>query len=64
MDVVPVLVANRESVVLRKPGQRALHNPPVSTQLLAVLYAPSCYAALYPTPSQSALALFVVVGFG
>src|SRR5215207_4072926 len=63
MDVVPALVANRESAVLRKPGQRALHNPPVPTQLLAALYALSCYTALYPTPSQSSLALFVVVGF-
>ncbi len=35
MDVVSALVANRKSAVLRKPGQRALHNPPVATQLLA-----------------------------
>ena len=63
MDVVPALVANRESTALRKPGQCALHNPPVPTQLLAALYALSCYTALYPTPSQSALALFVVVSF-
>ena len=63
MDVVPALVANRESAVLRKPGQRALHNPPVSSQLLAALYPLSCYTALYPTPSQSSLALLIVVGF-
>jgi hypothetical protein len=35
----------------------------VSTQLLAAIYALPCYAALYPTPSQSYPALFVVVGF-
>src|SRR5215204_3102356 len=62
MDVVLALVANRESAVLRKPGQRALHNPPVAPQLLAALYALSCYAALYPAPSQGCLALLVVVG--
>ena len=60
MDVVSVLVADREPAVLRKPGQRALHNPPVKPQLLAAVYALSCYTALYPTPSQSSLALSVV----
>src|SRR5215204_7686104 len=63
MDVVPALVADREPTVFGKPGQCALHHPPVSSQLLAALYALSCYTALYPTPSQSSLALFVVVGF-
>jgi hypothetical protein len=63
MDVVAPLIADREPAVLRKPGKRALHNPSVSTQLRAALYALSCYAALYPTPSQSSLALSVVVGF-
>lgn len=63
MDVVSALVANCEPAVLRKPGQRALHNPPVSSQLLAALYPLSCYTALYPTPSQSSLALLIVVGF-
>ena len=52
MDVVPALVANREPTVLRKPGQCALHHPPVPSQLLAALYALSCYAALYAAPSQ------------
>jgi len=47
MDVVSALVANRKSAVLRKPGQRALYNPPVATQLLAALYALSCYTALH-----------------
>src|SRR5215203_204053 len=63
MDVVSALVANRKSAVFRKPGQRALHNPPVSTQLLAALYALSCYTALYPTPSQGSFALLVIVSF-
>jgi hypothetical protein len=63
MDVVSALVANRKSAVLRKPGQRALHHPPVSTQLLAAVYALSCYAALYPTPSQGCFALLVLVSF-
>jgi len=63
VDVVSALVANCEPAVLRKPGQRALHNPPVSSQLLAALYPLSCYTALYPTPSQSSLALLIVVGF-
>ena len=63
MDVLPPLVADREPAVLRKPGQRALHNPPMSTQLLAALYALSCYTALYPAPSQGSFALVVVVGF-
>jgi hypothetical protein len=63
MDVVSALVANRKSAVFRKPGQRALHNPPVSPQLLAALYALSCYPVLYPAPSQGSFALLVVVGF-
>ena len=63
MDVVPALIANREPAVLGKPGQCALHHPAVSPQLLAALYALSCYTALYPAPSQGSLALLVVVGF-
>jgi hypothetical protein len=63
MYVVAALIAKRKSAVLRKPGQRALHNPPVSPQLLATVYALSCYAALYPTPSQGSFTLLVVVGF-
>jgi hypothetical protein len=62
MDVVTPLIANREPAVLRKPGRCPLHYPPVSSQLLAALYALSCYAALYPAPSQGSLALLVVVG--
>jgi hypothetical protein len=62
MDVVTPLIANREPAILRKPGQCALHNPPVPSQLLAALYALSCYAALYPAPSQGCLALLVIVG--
>ena len=55
MDVVAALVADREPAVLRKPGQCALHHPPVSSQLLAALYALSGYAALDPAPPQSPL---------
>src|SRR5829696_5884526 len=39
MYVVPALIANRKSAILRQPGQCALHNPPVSPQLLAAVYA-------------------------
>jgi hypothetical protein len=63
MDVVAPLIANREPAVLRKPSQCALHYPPVPSQLLAALYALSCYTALYPALSQGSFALFVVVGF-
>src|SRR5829696_36024 len=62
MDVVTPLIANREPTVLRKPGQCTLHYPPVPSQLLAALCALSCYAALYPAPSQGSLALLVIVG--
>jgi hypothetical protein len=62
MDVVPALIANGEPAVLRKPGQCPLHYPPVPPQLLAALYALSCYTALYPASSQGSLALLVVVG--
>jgi hypothetical protein len=64
MDVVPPLVADREPAVLSKPGQCPLHHPPVSSQLLAALYALPGYAALYPALPQSPPALLVVVGFG
>jgi hypothetical protein len=40
MDVLAPLVADREPAVLRKPGQRALHNPPVPTQFLGALSMP------------------------
>src|SRR5918996_4646 len=62
MDVLTPLIANREPAVLRKPGQCALHYPPVPSQLLAALYALSCYTALYAAPSQGSLALLVIVG--
>jgi hypothetical protein len=63
MYVVAALIANRESTVLRKPGQSTLHYPPVSPQLLGALYALSCYTALYRTPSQGFFTLLVVVSF-
>ena len=63
MDVVPPLVADREPTVFGKPRQCALHHPPVSSQLLAALYAFPGYAALDAALSQSPFALLVVVGF-
>ena len=63
VDVLAPLIADREPAVLRKPGKCALHNPPVSSQLLAALYALSCYTALYPTFPQSPFALLVIVSF-
>jgi hypothetical protein len=63
MDVVPPLVADREPTVFGKPRQCPLHNPPVSSQLLATLYALPGYAALDAALPQSAFALLVVVGF-
>ena len=63
VDVVPPLTANREPAVLGKPGQCALHNPPVPPQLLAVLYALSCYPTLDGTLSEGFFTLFVVVSF-
>src|SRR5215210_7995536 len=63
VDVVAALVANREPAVLGKPGQCALHHPPVPTQFLAALYALSCYTALYPAFPQGSFALLVVIGF-
>jgi hypothetical protein len=62
MDVVAPLIANREPAILRKPCQCALHNPPMPPQLLAALYALSCYPALDGTLSEGFFALFVVVG--
>src|SRR3712207_5818238 len=63
VDVVPPLIANREPAVLGKPGQCALHNPPVPPQFLAVLYALSCYPTLDGTLSEGFFTLFVVVSF-
>src|ERR671920_380255 len=63
VDVVPALIANCEPAILRKPGQCTLHNPPVSAQLLAALYALPCYTAFYPASSEGTLALLIIVGF-
>jgi hypothetical protein len=63
VDVVPALIANCEPAVLRKSGQCAFHDPPVSPQLLAALYALPSYTALYPASSQDSLALLIIVGF-
>jgi hypothetical protein len=64
MDVVAPLITDLEPAVLSKPGQCALHHPPVSPQLLAALYALPSYTALYPTIPPSSFALLVVVSFG
>jgi hypothetical protein len=63
MDVVAPFIADGEPAILRKPGQCALHYPSVPSQLLAALYALSCYPALDGTLSQGFFALFAVVGF-
>ena len=64
MDVLTPLIANREPAVLSKPGQCALHYPPVPPQLLAALNSLSRYAALDGTLSERFFATFVIVGFG
>jgi hypothetical protein len=57
MDVVAPLIADGESAVLRKPGQRALHYPPVPPQLLAAFNPLSRYPAPYATLSEGFFAL-------
>jgi hypothetical protein len=63
MDVVSPLVANREPAVLRKPGQRPLHYPPVSAQLFRTLHTLSGYASLDASLLQGLRTLLVIVGF-
>jgi hypothetical protein len=58
MDVVaPLIAADGESAVLGKPGQCALHYPPVPPQLLATLNSLSRYPAPYATLSEGFFAL-------
>jgi hypothetical protein len=64
MDVVAPLIANREPAVLRKPGQCALHYPPMPSQRLCALNSLSRYPALDGALSQGFFALVVIVGFG
>jgi hypothetical protein len=60
MDIVAPLIADGEPAVLRKPGQRALHYPPVPTQLLSALhYSLSRYLAPDATPSQGSFAFML-----
>jgi hypothetical protein len=59
VDVVPALIADGESAVLRKPGQRALHNPPVSPQLLAALSIPFLAIRLFIARLLKALLHFL-----
>jgi hypothetical protein len=63
MDIVSPLIANRQPTVLRKPCQRALHNPPMPAQFLRTLHTLSGYAPLEAPFSQSLRALLIVVGF-
>jgi hypothetical protein len=63
VDVVPLLVADREPTVLGKPRQCALYNPPVSTQRLTTLDPLLRYAYLDTPLAQRPTALFVIVGF-
>ena len=63
MNVVSLLVANREPAVLGKPSQCALHHPPVSPQFLGTLHSFSGYATFDAPFSQSSCTLFVVIGF-
>src|SRR5215210_2486541 len=62
VDVIAPLVADREPSVLRQPRQCPLHHPPVSSQLLAALYALPGYATLDIPLPQGPSALLVVVG--
>src|SRR5215211_3074438 len=52
MDIVSPLIANRQPTVLRKPRQRALHNPPMPSQFLRTLHTLSGYAPLDAPFSQ------------
>ena len=63
MDVVPPLVADREPAVLRKPGQCALHKPPVLSQSLTGFDAPPGDAWSYAPLSQGLSATREVVAF-
>jgi hypothetical protein len=52
VNVVAPLVANREPAILRKAGQRAFHDPPVTPQSLARVDPASGDAWGYAPPSQ------------
>jgi hypothetical protein len=61
VDVVAPLIADREPAVLRKPGQRALDNPPVPPQSLARVDSASGDAWGYAPLSQGLSATREVV---
>src|SRR5829696_3501481 len=63
VDILAVLIADREPAVLRKPGQCALHNPPVSSQSLTGFDAPPGDAWSYAPLSQGFSATREVVAF-
>lgn len=52
MDIRSSFVAHREPTVAREPGERALHDPPVMTELLARIDPPPCDARLDAAPSE------------
>ena len=63
MDVLAPLIADREPAVLRKPGQCALHNPPVAAQSLTRVDCASGDAWGYASLSQGFSATPEVVAF-
>ena len=63
MDIILPLVAEREPTVLRKPGQRPLHYPPVPPQLFRTFHALSGYASVDATFLERLRTLLIVVGF-
>jgi hypothetical protein len=46
MDIVSLLVTNRQPAVFGDPSQRPLHDPPVASQLFGALQTLSGYAVL------------------
>jgi hypothetical protein len=64
VDVVAPLIADREPAVFRKPGQRALDNPPVPPQSLARVDSASGDAWGYAPLSQGLSATREVVSLG
>jgi len=61
-DVGPSLVADGEAAELGEPGQRPLHNPPVSAQTLAALDPAAGDAVLDATAGESLTTAAVIVG--
>jgi hypothetical protein len=64
VDVRPPFVAYAKTPATGKPRQCPLYYPPVASQLLATLDAPSGYPRLYASLSQEPSAARVIVAFG